>query len=138
MIIDSEINQIYELKLLHHQSDELLLQMCEVLPSLSFQQLENGMVIKAIIKAVKKGRVEFVTAILNACPELVWCVENSTERNIFMLAVLHRQDEVFRLLRKSLAKNSKFARAEKDSNKILHIAEMFEPSAGHNTVPGIR
>ncbi|XP_075645460.1 uncharacterized protein LOC142616507 [Castanea sativa] len=134
--VRSEINQIYELKLLHHQSDKLLLRMCEVLPSSSFQQLEIGMVIKATIKAVKKGRVEFVTAILNACPKLVWCVENSTERNIFMLAVLHRQDEVFRLICKSAAKNSKLAGADKDSNSILHIAAMFEPSAKRNTVPG--
>ncbi|KAK4593217.1 hypothetical protein RGQ29_017380 [Quercus rubra] len=110
--------------------------MCEVLPGLSFQQLEIGMVIKATIKAVKKGRVEFVIAILNACPELVWCVENSTERNIFMLAALHRQEEVFRLLCKSAAKNSKLAGADKDSNSILHIAAMFEPSAKRNPVPG--
>ena len=103
-----------------------------------FSTTRKWFVIKAIIKAVKKGRVEFVTTILNACPELVWCVENSTERNIFMLAILHCQDEVFRLLCKSPAKNSKFARADKDSNKILHIAAMFEPSARRNTIPGIR
>ena len=53
-----------------------------------------------------------------------------------MLAVLHRQDEVFRLLCKSAAKNSKLAGVDKDSNSILHIAAMFEPSAKRNTVPG--
>ena len=79
MIIDLEIDQIYELKLLHHQSKNLLIRMCQVLPDLNFQQLENGKVIEAMIKAVKEGRVEFVTEILKACRVLVWCVEKSTE-----------------------------------------------------------
>ncbi|XP_030964090.1 uncharacterized protein LOC115985268 [Quercus lobata] len=43
-----------------------------------------------MIKAVKQGRVEFVTEILKACPDLVWCVEKSKDRHIFMVAVLCR------------------------------------------------
>ena len=110
--------------------------MCEVLPGLSFQQLENGMVIKAIVKAVKYGHVEFVAEILKVCPDLVWFGEKSTERNIFMLAVLHRQDEVFHLLCKSPAKNLQFVVADRDKNSILHMAAMLEPSARRNKVPG--
>ena len=72
--------------------------MCQVLGGLNFQQLENGKVIEAIIIAVKQGRVEFATEILKAFPELAWSVEKSTGRNIFMLAVLYRQDEVCRFL----------------------------------------
>ena len=51
--------------------------MCEVLPSLNFRQLRNRKVIEAMIEAVKQGRVKFVTEILKACPDLVWCVEKS-------------------------------------------------------------
>ncbi|XP_030964081.1 uncharacterized protein LOC115985256 [Quercus lobata] len=110
--------------------------MCEVLPGLNFQQLENGKVIEAMIKAVKQGRVEFVTEMLKACPNLVWCRENSTDRDLFKLAVLHRQDEVFRLLCRSPAKNPKFPLVDRDKNTILHIAAVFEPSARRNTVLG--
>ena len=84
LIIDLEIDQIFELKLLHHQSKKLLLRMCEVLPGLNFRQLRNGKVIEAMIEAVKQGGVEFVTEILKACPDLVWCVEKSTDRHIFI------------------------------------------------------
>ena len=110
--------------------------MCEVLPGLNFQQLEKGKVIEAMIKAVKQGRVEFVTEILKACPDLVWFLEKSTNRNFFMFAVLHRQDEVFRLLCRSPAKNLLFTVVDSDKNNILHFAAMLEPSARHNTVPG--
>ena len=64
--------------------------MCEVLPGLNFQQLRNGKVIEAMIEAVKQGRVEFVTEILKTCPDLVWCVEKSTDQHIFMVVVLCR------------------------------------------------
>ena len=110
--------------------------MCKVLAGSSFQQLENGKVIKAIIKAVKEGRVEFVTEILKACPDLIWCAENSMGRGIFMFAVLHRQDEVFRFLCESPAKNTLFATLDWNSNSIVHMAAMFNPSARRNTVPG--
>ena len=136
MIIDLEIDQIYELKLLHHQSKQLLICMCQVLPDLNFQQLENGKVIEAMIKAVKEGRVEFVTEILEACPDLICYVENSTGRDLFMVAVLHRQDEVFCRLCRSPAKNISFTTADNNRNSVLHMAAMLEPSARRNTVPG--
>ena len=136
MIVDLEIDQIYELKLLHHQSKQLLICMCQVLPDLNFQQLENGKVIEAMIKAVKEGRVEFVTEILKACPDLVCCVENSTYRDLFMVAILHRQDEVFCRPCRSPAKNLSFTTVDSDRNSVLHMAVMLEPSARRNTVPG--
>ncbi|KAM4073186.1 hypothetical protein ACJW30_M001800 [Castanea mollissima] len=130
-----KIDKIYELKLLHHQSKNLLRRMCQELQGLNYQQLENGRVIEGMIKAVKEGRVEFVTEILKACPDLVWCVEKSTNRNLFKLAVLHRQHEVFRFLCRSPA-NTKFDTVDSDRNTILHISAMFEHSARRNTVPG--
>ena len=110
--------------------------MCEVFPGFNFQQLANGKVVEAIIKAVKEGRVEFVTEILKACPDLVWCLEKSTNRDLFDFAVLYRQDEIFHFLCKSPAKYSILALGDRDRNTILHIAAMFEPSAKSNKVPG--
>ena len=110
--------------------------MCQVLQGLNFQLLVKGKVIEAMIKAVKEGRVEFVNEILKACPDLAWCAEKSTGRDFFNFAVLHRQDEVFCLLYRSLAKNVLFAKLDYDRNSILHFAAMLEPSARRNTVPG--
>ena len=137
MIIDLEIDEINKLKLHHDESiKELLHHMCEVLAGLNFQQLENGKVIEAIVIAVKQGRVEFVTEILKAFPELAWHVEKSMGRNIFMLAVLYRHNEVFRFLCESPAKYSILAEVDFDSNSILHIAAMLEPSTRPIKTPG--
>ena len=101
-----------------------------------FRSLEKGKVIEAMIKAVKQGRVEFVTEILKACPDLVWCLEKSTDRDLINFAVLHRQHEVLHLLCRSPAKNKLFATVDSNKNSILHFAAMLEPSAKRNTVPG--
>ena len=103
--------------------------MCQVLQGLNFQQLEKTKVIEAMIIAVKQGRVEFVTEILKASPNLVWCVENSTSRDLLNLAVLN-------LVCRSLVKNLAFTMVDRDKNNVLHIAAMLEPSTRRNTVPG--
>ena len=53
-----------------------------------------------------------------------------------MLAILYRQDEVFCFLCESPAKYSILAEVDFDSNSILHIAAMIEPSARLNEAPG--
>ena len=124
-----------ELMILRYQSQDFFLCMFPLLRRLNFQPLENGGFIKIMIKNVKLGRVEFVTKMLRTFPELVLCVEESTGRNIFMLAVLYRQDEVFHLLCRSPSKIPMLD-VDFDSNSILHIAAMLEPSAKSNKAPG--
>ncbi|GMY23793.1 ankyrin repeat-containing protein npr4, partial [Fagus crenata] len=82
-------NKISELK---HYKD-LILCMCKGLQGLNRKQVDDGRLEEATVKAVKKGTVEFVKAILSACPNLVRCQETPLSRNLFMLAVLHRQSE---------------------------------------------
>ena len=109
--------------------------MCQNLKNLSGQQLIEGHVDEAIIKAAKKGMVKFVTEIWSECPRLVWSRERSTGRNLFMCAVLHRQYEIFRLLYGYILKDSILATTDDNGNNILHMAAMIEPSARRNTVP---
>ena len=110
--------------------------MCQELECSSDKQLEKGLVYEAIIKATKKGMVEFVTAIWSACPELVSAEEEFTGRNPFMCAVLYRQYEIFRLLYCFSLKDSILAATDDEGNNILHMAAMTEHSARRNTIPG--
>jgi hypothetical protein len=53
-----------------------------------------------------------------------------------MLAVTHRQNEVFELICRFHLKNAILSYVSKDGNNILHMAAILEPSARPNTVPG--
>ena len=137
------MNQIYESKSLHKQSRDVLLHMCRDLPTVSAHRLEKGLVFEAVCIAVKRGVVEFVSDILAACPDFsMLCREKSTQRNMIMIAVLHRQKQVFNFIysfnaNKSItANNSLLAAKDNKGNSILHIAAMFESSATSNRVPG--
>lgn len=117
--------------------------MCRELPKVSAHRLEKGLVFEAICIAVKRGIVEFVSDILHTCPDFsTLCREKSTQRNMIMIAVLHRQKEVFNFIYSFNAKNSITAnnslgyKKDNKGNSILHIAAMFEPSATSNRVPG--
>ena len=52
-----------------------------------------------------------------------------------MLAVIHRQNEVFQFLCGFLLKNKILSFVNMDGNNILHMAATLEPSARRNTVP---
>ena len=108
--------------------------MCQNLLKPSHQELL--LVCMALIKAVRNGRVEFVTAVLNANYKLVWTREFGTENNIFMLAVVYRQNKVFQFLCGFLLKNTILSFVNNNGNNILHMAATLEPSARRNTVPG--
>ena len=109
--------------------------MCRSLLNLSRQGLP--LVRDAICKTAKHGRVEFVTIVLNANPTFVWAREPDTYTNIFMLAVVHCQNEVFHFLCGNPLKNTILSLVNNDGNTILHMAASLEPSARRNTVPGV-
>ncbi|GMY23390.1 ankyrin repeat-containing protein ITN1-like [Fagus crenata] len=108
--------------------------MCQSLLNISHQ--EASLVGVALIKAVKNGRVEFVTAVTNADCTLVWVKEFGTANNLFMLAVVYRQNKVFQVLCRFLLKNTILSFQNYDGNNILHMAATLEPSAKRNIVPG--
>ena len=113
--------------------------MCRELPTVTVQRLERGLVSEAICIAVKRGIVEFVSDILDTGTDFsTMCLEKSTQRNMIMIAVLHRQKELFNFIYSFNEKNSITANDSKDNegNIILHVAAMFEPSATSNSVPG--
>ena len=108
--------------------------MCQSLLISSRQEV--SLVCEALIKAVKNERVEFVTATMKANYTLVWTTESGTNNNIFMLAIVYRQNKVFQFLCRFLLKNTILSLVNNDGNNILHMAATLEPSARRNTVPG--
>ena len=106
--------------------------MCQSLLNLSRQEV--SLVYMALIKAVKNGRVEFVTAVINANYTLVWTTEFGNN-NLFMLAVIYRQNKVFQFLYKFLLKNAILSFVNNNGNNILHMAVTLEPSTRRSTIP---
>ncbi|KAH7571969.1 hypothetical protein JRO89_XS04G0176600 [Xanthoceras sorbifolium] len=87
-----------------------------------------------VLTAARLGIHEFVDEVLKAYPNSVLFYDKNG-RNIFLLAVLHRKEEVFRLIHDqvaSLRDYNNYVRDNKEHN-ILHLAGKLVPSG---QVPG--
>nr|GMD94808.1 ankyrin repeat-containing protein At5g02620-like [Ipomoea batatas]GME14416.1 ankyrin repeat-containing protein At5g02620-like [Ipomoea batatas] len=78
--------------------------------------------------AAKEGNVEFLSMILNSKPDLLWEF-NSKEQNIFHIAVLHRQKDVFHFIyRFGPFKDLISVQRDNQQNNILHSAAKLRTS----------
>ncbi|XP_042960185.1 uncharacterized protein LOC122295170 isoform X2 [Carya illinoinensis] len=136
--IISGIMQLYEMKKIHDQYNELLSLMCKVISKSTTQQLLDGLVYSAICRATENGIFEFVSKMLEVDQQFIWA-RDGYERNIFMLAVLHRHEKIFSILysRDMMMKyNSLTCLLDVNKNNILHMAGMMEHSTRVNQIPG--
>lgn len=134
-IVYEGIENIYKAKLIHTQSQELLSRNCEEISKSNPREREDGRFYSAINLAVKNGIFEFVSKILSNDPELLWNKDRKS-RNIFSLAVLHRQAKIFSLIFGTDLKNALTSCRDDDDNGMLHMAGMIENSTIFNHIPG--
>ncbi|XP_035541363.1 uncharacterized protein LOC108990128 [Juglans regia] len=129
------IEKLCEMKLIHVQSHKLLCQMCEEISNANDQQRMDSRVYDAIISAIKSGIIEFVLQMLEKNPDLVW-TRDEGKRNIYSLAVLHRQAKILNQLFELHLKNALTCSLDVNSNGMLHMAGMLAESTMLNRIPG--
>ncbi|KAL6327780.1 hypothetical protein AAG906_025608 [Vitis piasezkii] len=104
------IKSIRAQKLRHAQAVKLLQGICTELRNIKPDRVLGYRVHQAVIQAVKKGNVEFVTRMIKSIPELVWNGDIN-DRNIFSIAILNLTSADDRF-----------------GNTMLHLAAMLAPS----------
>ncbi|XP_042960259.1 uncharacterized protein LOC122295207 isoform X2 [Carya illinoinensis] len=132
------ITQLYEMKKIHEQYNELLYQMCKVISESKTQQLIDGLVYSAICRATTNGIFEFVSRMLETDLRFIW-VRDKDERNIFMLAVLHRHEKIFSILYSQHTMTNYYSLTcllDVDGNNILHMVGKMEHPARVTQISG--
>ncbi|KAF5441968.1 hypothetical protein F2P56_037078 [Juglans regia] len=106
--------------------DKLLSEMLQVISESESQQLEAGLVYDAISRAAENGMFEFVSKMLETDRRFLW-TEDENKRNIFMLAVLHRQEKIFGILyQQDTTMNYCLTCLDLYENNMLHMAGMMK------------
>ncbi|KAG6630016.1 hypothetical protein CIPAW_14G125500 [Carya illinoinensis] len=130
------------MKKIHDQSDKLLDQMREDISKSTHQKLKDGQVYTAITRAAKNGIFEFVSKMLikkdGEKDERFLYTNDRNQRNIFMLAVLHRHEKIFSILYELNGQMKDKLTSIKDvyGNNMLHMAGMIEDSTWVSKIPG--
>uniref|UniRef100_A0A2P2MNT7 Ankyrin repeat-containing protein At3g12360-like isoform X1 n=1 Tax=Rhizophora mucronata TaxID=61149 RepID=A0A2P2MNT7_RHIMU len=89
-----------------------------------------------IFKAAEQGNVDFLTALIGSYPDLLFELDEN-KRSIFHIAVLHRQEHVFALI-KTIGSIKYFLATHKDenNNNMLHLAGRLPPQSRLDVVTG--
>ncbi|KAI8540666.1 hypothetical protein RHMOL_Rhmol08G0004200 [Rhododendron molle] len=123
------IKHIHETKVKHVQVHELLGCISKDISALNHSELYGTKLFPAVFEAVKHRNSEFVEEIITAYPDIVWILDEES-RNIFLFAVLQREEKVFCLLHEMGPRKNLIATSlDKNGNTILHHAAMLSPSS---------
>ncbi|GLU19388.1 hypothetical protein SLE2022_356430 [Rubroshorea leprosula] len=122
----SGIKQIYDLKLIHTYSLEVLKCMCEHITILSRQESLAGQVYDAFFQATKNGMEEFVVEVLKARPHIVYSCDQNL-RIAFMCAVEYRQEKIFSFFCSVAAWKHLLNHTDNHDNNCSNIAGMLAP-----------
>ncbi|WOG95050.1 hypothetical protein DCAR_0314352 [Daucus carota subsp. sativus] len=84
--------------------------------------------------AARLGNYKFIIELLRLFPEIAWHTAGDNNYTIFHVAVINRQENVYKLLYELGAK--KMRTLDKDGNNILHLAAIKPPQSRLNNVSG--
>ncbi|GKU94089.1 hypothetical protein SLEP1_g7623 [Rubroshorea leprosula] len=120
------IKKIYDLKLIHTRSLEVLKCMCEHITTLDHKESAEGLLFDAFFQAIKNGVEEFVVAMLKARPQIIYTIDPNS-RTAFMCAVEHRQEKIFSFFCSVAAWKHLLNHTDNHDNNCLHVAGMLAP-----------
>ncbi|KAG5534094.1 hypothetical protein RHGRI_022285 [Rhododendron griersonianum] len=123
------IKHIHDIKVKHGQVDELLGSISNDISTLTHPEIHRSKLFGAVFDAVKHRNSEIVERSLKVYPDLVWILDEE-DRNLFLFAVLHREEKVFCLLHEMGPRMKLIATSlDRNGNTILHHAAMLSPSS---------
>ncbi|KAE8725838.1 Ankyrin repeat-containing protein, putative isoform 2 [Hibiscus syriacus] len=133
---------VYEKKLLHMQAVVLVMLLWDQIILLEDSQITDILrsPSQVLFIATEFGVVELVAELIQSYPDLIWRVDEDS-RSIFHIAVIHRQEKIFRLIN-DIGAHKDMIVAYKDENKnknnhcILHLAAKIAPPDRLNIVSG--
>ncbi|PNY17156.1 ankyrin repeat-containing protein [Trifolium pratense] len=83
-----------------------------------------------MLQAAKHGNIEFINAMRNANPDLLWAAIDKNKRDIFSHAILNRRKVVFQLIHDETVNGRKEivrCRVDAFGNSLLHLAGKLGP-----------
>ncbi|KAL5567514.1 hypothetical protein UlMin_024089 [Ulmus minor] len=129
------INHIYELKLVHIQSIELLNRICKVIETLDENQIKEAGIKDALVEAASRGMIEYITNITKAIPKTMW--NTGFAFDVFVSAIRNREAKVFSLIHGLNDKQTIANLRNSNGDTLLHSTGYIANSRKLNLIAGV-
>ncbi|KAI3986111.1 hypothetical protein MKX01_036420 [Papaver californicum] len=120
--------QPLDIKVRHAWALEILRRICLELPNLDPGQLEKSLVHDAIHQSAIHGITEIFEKLIDTNPYLEHYVEKETGRGLFQIAIIARQENIYRYLSQMGQRNQNIALVDNFRNNTLHCVGYWVPS----------
>lgn len=129
------MKDIRDKKLIHHQPLQLVRFLCEKIISLDYTKA-SSILRRPLLLGAQLGIYEIVQEIMESFPHAVW-FSDSENHNMFQLAVMNRQENVFNLIYQ-MGDYKRLLLVSQDTagNNILHLAGKLAPQHRLNITSG--
>ncbi|KAE8038603.1 hypothetical protein FH972_011097 [Carpinus fangiana] len=129
---------LYDMKLIHVQANELLRIMCKQFSNSKNQDWRESKGSDAIFYAIENGILKFVDKIAKESPQVLVHKHSGDERfpNVLWAAIFHRQAEIFSLICGVVGYKKLTYGRDKQGNTILQMAGKLPPSTLVNRTAG--
>ncbi|XP_057985756.1 uncharacterized protein LOC110652274 isoform X2 [Hevea brasiliensis] len=126
---------IRDVKLMHHQTLQLIKCLCTEIACLDYEKA-SMMLRRPFLLAAELGIYEIMEEIMESFPHAIWFSDNENH-NLFHIAVMNRQENVFNLLYQiSDYKHRLLVSEDIFGNNILHLAGKLAPQHRLNLISG--
>ncbi|CAJ2647115.1 unnamed protein product [Trifolium pratense] len=126
----SGIREIYDKKRTHRLVRDILNCLSQRIQKFKESELREASAYDAMLQAAKHGNIEFINAMRNANPDLLWAAIDKNKRDIFSHAILNRRKVVFQLIHDETVNGRKEivrCRVDAFGNSLLHLAGKLGP-----------
>ncbi|OMO80224.1 hypothetical protein CCACVL1_13118 [Corchorus capsularis] len=122
------IKGLYDLKVRHGYNQTILEMLTPMMATVDYNYIRDDEIKNVIINAVKFGITNVLVELIRVNPDILMFIDDM-RRNIFLLAVIHRQEKVLSLIYGigALRKVHFRSTCDKDGNNMLHLAGNSPP-----------
>ncbi|KAI3847954.1 hypothetical protein MKX03_017479 [Papaver bracteatum] len=129
------LKKLHDKKKKHNQVAEIVDIICTGIADFKLKQLTQSRAFDAVSLTIIHGIVELFTALIKSNDSLMQ-QRDKDGNGLFQLAVLHRQENVFKAMIDMGIQRTTTAPIDKDKNNILHCAGFWRPLLHLNKVSG--
>ncbi|KAI3973237.1 hypothetical protein MKW92_027871 [Papaver armeniacum] len=128
---DPTVRELLNIKEYHDQTAAIVQRICSMLLSLNphSHSVEERLIYDAVYRSTIQGIIEVFEILIDTNPYLLESFKDEHGRGLFQIAIMYRQDSIFRYMSQMGQRNQNLDLFDNYRNNALHCAAFWDPSS---------